>query len=136
MSDLEKVAPILPGHVGHTADLPLAPEQRVVVEGRHMIEMDGVDGDHATLPQTRKGADYYFSAGRECDCTVERHWRLFIFFADPGRAKRSRHFSVGFAPGYDVNFAFPRLQNCDRQTCGAAKTKESDSLALLNPSDS
>jgi hypothetical protein len=70
MSDLEKVARILPGHIGYTADLSLAPEQRIVVEGRHVIEMDGVDGDHATLPQTRKRADNYFSAGRECDCSV------------------------------------------------------------------
>jgi len=34
--------------------------------------VDGVDGDHANLPQTRIGADYYFSAGLECDCAVER----------------------------------------------------------------
>jgi len=101
-----------------------------------MVEMDGVDGNHATLPQTRKGADYHFSAGRECDCTVEHHGWLFIFFANPGCAKRSRKLPMRFTSGYDINLAFPRLQNGDRQTCRAAKTKESDSLSLLNPSHS
>jgi hypothetical protein len=37
MGNLEKVARVLPGHIGHTADLPFTPEQVVVVEGRHMI---------------------------------------------------------------------------------------------------
>ena len=101
-----------------------------------MIEMDGVDGNHAALPQTREGADYYFSAGRECDCAVEHHGRLFIFFANPGRAQRSCKFPMRFTSGYDIDLAFPRLQNGDRQACGAAKTKESDSLSLLNPRDS
>src|ERR1035441_3785548 len=33
--DLEEVVGVLPGHVGDGADLALAPEQRVVVEGGH-----------------------------------------------------------------------------------------------------
>ena len=136
MSNLEKVACILPGHIGNAADLPLTPEQSVVVEGRHMIEMNGVDGNHATLPQTRKGADYHFSAGRECDRTVEHHGRLFIFFANPCCAKRSRKFPMRFTSGYDINLAFPRLQNGDRQAGGTAKPKESDSLSLCNAGNS
>jgi hypothetical protein len=58
MSNLEKVARVLARHIRYTPDLTLAPQQLVIVKGRHMIEMDRVNGDHTTLPQTRQGADY------------------------------------------------------------------------------
>ena len=49
MTDLQKISPVLSGHIGHTTDLPLAPKQGIVVKTRHLIEMNGLDCHDATL---------------------------------------------------------------------------------------
>ena len=51
MGDGKKVARILPCHVGYTPDLPFAPKQLVVVKGRHLVKMNGIDRDHAAFTQ-------------------------------------------------------------------------------------
>src|ERR1700679_2289937 len=48
-SELEVVAGVGAGHVGDAADLALAPEEGVVVEGGHLVEVDGVDGEDASF---------------------------------------------------------------------------------------
>src|ERR1700723_1256128 len=110
----------------------MAPESVVVVEGRHLVEMDGVDGHHAAPAQTRERADDDFAAWREGDGAIELHGRLVIFRADPGSTHGRGRFSMGFTPGDDIDFAFPRLQNGQRQTCGAAETEEADAFALVH----
>ena len=47
----QEIASVGAGHVGDTADLPLAPQQAVVVELRDAVEVDGVDG---TTPPLRR----------------------------------------------------------------------------------
>src|ERR1039457_258075 len=136
MSDLQKVVRILSSHIGHTTYLPLAPKHRVVVKAGHMVKMNCIDCYHATLTQTSERTYYNFSAGRECDCTVERQGWLRILFADPGRTEGRSHGSMGFASGHNIDFAFPRLQNGKRQACGTAEAKESNSLTTLNPRNS
>lgn len=51
VSDGEEVARILSGHVSNAADLALAPKMLVIVEGWHLIEVNGVDRDHSTFAQ-------------------------------------------------------------------------------------
>ncbi len=59
----EKVASVAAGHVGHTAQLALAPEQTVVIELRDAIKMNRVDRHHAAFAQ----ADLALRSPR-------RHW--------------------------------------------------------------
>ena len=59
----EEIARILARHVGDAAHLALAPEQAVVVEGGHLVEMNGVDGDDAALAQGGERADDDLAAG-------------------------------------------------------------------------
>ena len=40
-----------------------------------------------------------------------------------------------FAPGHDIDFAFPGLQNRQGETGGAAETEESDAFALIHVGD-
>ncbi len=86
--ELEEVACVLAGHVGDAADLALAPEERVVVECGHLVEVDGVDGDDAAFAKAGERADDDGSAGSEGDGAVELDGRLVVFGADPGRAER------------------------------------------------
>jgi hypothetical protein len=54
---------VLAGHIGDAPYLPLAPQELVVVEGRHLVEMNGVDRHHSTLPKTGKRIDDDLAAG-------------------------------------------------------------------------
>ena len=81
--ELEEVAGILAGHVGYAADLALAPEELVVVEGGHLVEVDGVDGDDAAFSQAGEGADDDDAAGGEGDGAVEVDGGLVVFGAYP-----------------------------------------------------
>src|ERR1700728_2671635 len=80
---VEIVAGVLAGHVGYAADLALAPEKAVVVEGRDLVEVDGVDGDDAALAKTGECTDDDRSAGGEGDSAIELDGRLFVFVAHP-----------------------------------------------------
>ena len=51
MGDGQKVTRILPGHVGYTPNLPLSPKQLVVVKGRHLVKMNGIDRHYAAFTQ-------------------------------------------------------------------------------------
>jgi hypothetical protein len=78
----EKIARILPGHVGHTADLSLAPEQLVVVEGGQLIEVNGVDCDYSTFAQGGESTNDNLPAGSERDGAIKLGGRLCVFVAD------------------------------------------------------
>ena len=95
--------------------------------------MNGIDGHHSTFAQARKGAYHDLTTGCERDGTVERDGRLLIFRAHPGGAQGGGPPSMGFASGRNIDFAFPGLQDRNRQACGAAKTKEANSLTWLDP---
>src|SRR5262245_12438920 len=41
--EVQKIPRILSGHVRYAANLPFAPEQPVVIELRHAIQVDGID---------------------------------------------------------------------------------------------
>src|ERR1700722_5685793 len=43
----EKIPGIRPRHIRHAANLPLAPQQPIVIELRNTIEMNRVDGHHS-----------------------------------------------------------------------------------------
>ena len=87
---------ILTSHVRHTADLPLAPKQLVIVKRRHLIEMDCIDRNHSTLAQRGQGADDYLSTGSEGDRPVQLHGRLLVLVADPGCAQRAGSLAMVF----------------------------------------
>jgi len=65
----EEVAGIDTGHVGDAADLALAPEQLVVLEGGHPVEMDG---DDTALAEAGESIDDDFAVEREGHGAVER----------------------------------------------------------------
>jgi hypothetical protein len=67
---LEEVCCVFAGHVGYAADLAFAPEELVVVEGGHLVEVDGVDGDDAAFAKAGEGAEDDGSAGGEGDGAV------------------------------------------------------------------
>src|ERR1035438_536654 len=85
---LQEVASVSAGHVGDAADLALAPQQTVVIELRHAIEVDRVDGDDTAFAQAGQRSHYYISAGSEGDGAVEFDGRLVGFASDPFRAQR------------------------------------------------
>src|SRR5690242_12215624 len=82
-SNLEEVVGVGARHVGDGADLALAPEERVVVEGGDLIEVDGVDGDDAAFAQSRERADDDLAGGSEGDGAVELDGWAGVFVADP-----------------------------------------------------
>src|SRR5258708_3158622 len=47
--DLEKIARVGARHISYAADLPLAPQQPVVIEFWDAVEMNGVDGNDAAF---------------------------------------------------------------------------------------
>ena len=59
--ECEEVARVLARHVGDAAELALTPEQAIVVEGGHLVEMNGVDGDDAAFAQSGERADDDFA---------------------------------------------------------------------------
>jgi len=99
VSQGDEIARILPRHVGHAAHLALAPKQLVVVEGRHLVQMNGVDGYHSTLAQSGESADDDLSAGSEGDGAIEFGGRLGVFVAHPGGAERLSGLAVSLAAG-------------------------------------
>src|SRR5579864_1167531 len=82
--DIEEVAGVGASHVGHTAQLPLAPEQLVVIKLRNAIQVDGVDRNHPSFPQARKRRNHYVSAGRKGHGAIQLQGRLFGLTPDPG----------------------------------------------------
>ncbi|WP_433970147.1 hypothetical protein [Tunturiibacter gelidiferens] len=126
---------ILASHVGDAADLAFAPEELVVVEGGHLVEVDGVDGDDAAFAEAGKCADDDSTAGREGDGAVERDGRLVVFGADPLCARSSRLRAVGFAAGGDVDLAVPAAQDADGKRGGGAEAEETDALSGLSAGD-
>jgi len=118
--------------VGDAADLALAPEQFVVIESRHLVEMDRVDRDHPALAQSRERRDHDLAGRREGDDAVQFLGRFFILMANPFRAQRFGKFAIGAATGDDVDIALPGLQDRNRETGGTAKAVETHSLARLD----
>ena len=111
--DFEEVESVLAGHVGDAADLALAPEELVVVEGGHLVEVNGVDGDDTAFAEAGERADDDGAAGREGDGSIEFDGRLVGFCSDPGCAERRGLSAMGFAPGGDVDLAAPVAEDSD-----------------------
>src|SRR5258707_733290 len=84
---VKKVTRISASHVRNATNLPLAPKQRVVIELRDTIQMDSIDRHHAALAQRGERCDHHVTTGRKGDRTIEFHWRLLCFGADPRGSK-------------------------------------------------
>src|SRR5579863_2796084 len=130
----EKVARILAGHVGHAAKLAFAPEELVVIEGRNLIEVNGVDGDYASFAQGSQSADHDTSHGRKGDGTVERHGRHGVEVADPGGSGIAGSLLARLVAGDNVDFAIPGAKDLQGDGGGAAVSEEADALTALNAS--
>ena len=128
----EEVAGVVAGHVGCGADLALAPEEGVVVEGGHLVEVDGVDGEDAAFAEVDKGGDDDCSAGCEGDGAVELdggacrfRWPTQVAPSGGGEV------AVGFAAGGDVDLAVPGAEDVDGERGGGAEAEEADAFAGL-----
>src|SRR5258707_3212540 len=104
---MEVVAGVLAGHVGYAANLAFAPKEFVVVEGGHLVEVDGVDGDDAAFAKAPEGAEDDGSAGSEGDGAVELDGGLVVFCAYPGGAEFRGLLPMGFPAGGDEDTTFP-----------------------------
>ena len=111
--ELEVVAGVVAGHVGYAADLALAPEEGVVVEGGHLVEVDGVDGDDASFAEAGEGGEDDGSAGGEGDGAVELDGWLVVFGADPFCPGGGCLVAVGLAAGGDEDVAVPVTEDGD-----------------------
>ena len=103
-----------PRHVSHTAYLSFSPQQLVIVEGGHLVKMNGIDRHHPTFAQARQRINYHLATWREGDCAVQRHRRPGIFVTDPCRAETDSRCTVCFAPRGDIYLASPGMQNWNR----------------------
>src|SRR5580658_1685227 len=97
--------------------------------------MNGVDGHHSTLAEARQRADNHISAGSERDGAIELDWRLFIFISDPRGAERRCELAMRLSPARDVHFAFPCLENSDREAGRGSEPEETDAFARLDACD-
>jgi len=127
----EIVASVLAGHVGYAADLAFAPEEGVVVEGGHLVEVDGVDGDDASFAKAGKSADDDGSAGGEGDGAVKLNRRLVVFGADPLCAELGGLVAMVLAAGRDVDLAVPVAEDLDGLRGGGTEAEEADAVARL-----
>jgi hypothetical protein len=133
--EVQKVTGVAASHIGDAAKLAFAPQQAVVVELRHAIEMDGIDGYHSSFAQACQGGNDDISRRGKCDGTIKFNGRLFGLGSNPGGAKGFGELAMGFSASRDVNFAFPSLQYGDHEVSGGAETKESDAFASLDSCD-
>ena len=60
-----------PGHIGNAANLPFSPEQLIVVEGRHLIEINSVDGHDPAFAKRTQGTQDDLAAGNEGDRPIK-----------------------------------------------------------------
>src|SRR5271157_2503796 len=125
----EKVAGVGAGHVGHAAQLAFAPQQAVVIELRHAVQVNCVDGDHTALSQAAQRGDHDVSARGECDGAVEFQRRLLGLTSHPGRAQHRRQLAVRLPARRNIHVTLPRPQDRDRQMRGCTEPKQSDALA-------
>jgi hypothetical protein len=128
----EEVAGILAGHVGHAAQLALAPEERIVVEGGHLVEVDGVNRHHSALAQRNEGADDHRSHGCEGDGAIELDRRFGIHVADPRGPGVAGCLLARRVARDDIDFAVPGTENLQGECRGAAIAEETDARAALD----
>jgi hypothetical protein len=128
---LEVVAGVLAGHVGYAANLAFAPEEFVVVEGGHLVEVDGVDGEDAAFAEGGESTEDDGSAGSEGDGAVELDGRLVVFGADPFCSEGFGLFAVRLAAGGDEDVAVPVAEDFDGLRGGGSEAKEADTFAGL-----
>src|SRR5581483_3481508 len=124
------------GHIGHAANLTLTPEQLVIIEFRHAVEVNGVDCDHASFAQTGERRNDNVTAGREGDSPIKFNRRLVVFGANPSCTQRFREFAMRFAASGNVDFAVPRLQYMYREMSGRSESEKSDAFTFFYASDS
>ena len=126
---------VFAGHIGDTPNLPLSPQELVVVEGRHLVEMNGVNRHHSALSQTGKRIYDDLAARSECDCPVQQNRRAVIFPPDPGCIELTGRGPMRRSPRDDVGLASPRLENGDRKRSRAAEAEQSNALTWLHTGD-
>ncbi len=132
---LEIVSGIVAGHVGYGADLALAPKEGVVVEGGHLVEVNGVDGDDASFAEAAEGGEDDGSAGSEGDGSIERDGWLVVFGATQGCSGGGGLLAMGFAAGGDEDFAVPVAEDLDGLAGGGSEAEEAYALARLGACD-
>src|ERR1700723_2326173 len=98
----EEIACVDSRHVRHAAYLSFAPEQLVIVEGWHLVKVNGIDRHHPTFTNARQCINYHLAAWRESDCAIQRHRRSGIFVTDPSRAEPDSRRTVRFTPRHDI----------------------------------
>ena len=81
--DAEEILSIRSRQVCNASNLTLAPKQTVVVEFRDAIEVNRINGHHATFSEASKGGDDDVTAGCESYCPVEQNRRAAQFIAYP-----------------------------------------------------
>ena len=97
--NFQEIAGVGAGHIGDAAYHALAPQEFVVIELGHVIQMNGVDRDYSAFAKTCQRADHDISAGSECDGAIKFDRRLFIFVSYPRGAKRGGQLSMGNSSG-------------------------------------
>src|SRR5579872_3756346 len=75
--ECQEVHRIAARHVGHATDLSFAPQQMVIVELGHTVQMDGIDGDDAALSQRRQRRYDDVTRWSKGNCAIELAGRFF-----------------------------------------------------------
>src|SRR6185437_7082407 len=119
----QELAGVRSSHIGNTADLTFSPQKFVIVKRGHLIQMDGVDGNHTAFSQASERRDHDLTAGSKRNRSIEFHWRLFIFRSHPFSSKRSCQLAMRCAASRYIYFAVPRMQDGDGQVCGSSESE-------------
>src|SRR5208282_6412905 len=131
----DEVARILPCHICNTAQLALAPQQFVVVECGHFVQVNGVDCNHSALAQGCQCTHYYLPARCESDGAIEHNRRFCIFVSNPCSAAALSGFAMTFAACEHIHLAVPGLQDTDGQRSGTPEAVKSHALSPLDSGD-
>src|SRR5215831_12877206 len=133
--DLQKLPRVGPGHVGDAPDLTLPPQQAIVVELGHAVEMNGIDGDHASLSQAGQRREHDLSTRSESDRAVQCGRRAIVLGAHPSGAHRGCQLPMRSASGGHKDLAVPGAQHRKGQVRGRSKAEQTHSLALFDTRD-
>src|SRR5260370_5532717 len=127
---------IIASHVGNAANLALSPKQAIVVELRNPVEVNGVDGNHSSLPKTGKGRYDHIPAGGERHCAIKLYGRFILLAAYPDRPQRSRQSTVPRSSCRHVHLTIPRPQHRNCKMRRRTDAKQSHSLSILDSAHS
>ena len=133
-SQFQKIAGIGARHVRDAPNLPLAPQQLVIIELRYAIKMNRIDGDYSAFAQAAERGDHHLPAGSERNCPIKFHGRLLRLRANPLRSQRFRQFAMRLSPRRHINLAPPRAQHFNRKMRRRAEAEQPNFFSGLNPS--